>query len=97
MITGDRPTINYRPQQATDGGTNVTVCTPASGPVTVSGAERSSVGSQIASGANSNVVGSQVAQGDHNAIAAWTPPTSEPRSSPRKRDGGRGCASGACS
>ncbi len=69
VITGDRPTINYSPQHATDGGTNVTVGTPASGPVTVSGAHGNAIGSQTASGANSSVVGSQAVQGDHNAIA----------------------------
>ncbi len=69
VITGDRPTINYNSQHATDGGTNVAVGTPASGPVTVSGVHGTAIGSQTASGANSSVVGSQAAQGDHNAIA----------------------------
>jgi hypothetical protein len=69
VVTGDRPTINYAPQHATSGGTNVTVGTPASGPVTVSGANGTTIGSQTASGANSSVVGSQAVQGDHNAIS----------------------------
>jgi hypothetical protein len=56
VITGDRPTINYSPQHATDGGTNVTVGAPAAGPVTVSGA-------------HGTAIGSQAVQGDHNAIA----------------------------
>jgi AbiTii len=69
VITGDRPTINYSPQHATGGGTNVTVSTPALGAVTVSGADGTAIGSQTASGANSTMVGSQAALGDHNAIA----------------------------
>ena len=68
VITGDRPTINYSPQHAIGGGTNVTVGTPASGPVTVSGAHGTAIGSQTASGANSSVVGAQAVQGDHNAM-----------------------------
>lgn len=69
VITGDRPTINYGPQHATGGSTIVTVDTPVSGSVTVSGTHGNAVGSQIAEGANSSVVGSQAVQGDHNAIA----------------------------
>lgn len=69
VITGDRPTINYGPQHAADGGTNVTVVGGAApGPVTVSGANGSAIGSQIASGANSSVVGSQAVQADRDAI-----------------------------
>lgn len=69
MITGNRPTINYSLQHATDGGTNAAVAPPVSGPVIVSGGQGTAIGSQTASGANSSVVGSQTAQGDHNAIA----------------------------
>jgi hypothetical protein len=69
VITGDRPTINYSSQHATAGGTNVTVGTAASGPVTVSGGYGTAIGSQAANGANSSVAGSQAVQGDHNAIA----------------------------
>ncbi len=69
VITGDRPTINYISQHATADGMNVTVGTAASGPVTVSGAYGTAIGSQAANGANSSVVGSQALQGDHNAIA----------------------------
>lgn len=69
VVTGERPTINYSAQHATDGGTNVAVATPASGLVTVSGAQGTAIGSQTASGANSSVVGSQTVQGDHTAIA----------------------------
>jgi hypothetical protein len=56
VITGDHPTINYNPQLAAGGGTNVTVGTGAAGPVTVSGA-------------GGTAIGSQAVQGDHNAIA----------------------------
>jgi hypothetical protein len=64
VITGDRPTIHYSPQQATGGGTNVAVGGgPAPGPVTVSGANGSAIGSQTASGPNSSVVGTQAANG----------------------------------
>ena len=53
VITGDRPTINYSSQHASDGGTNVTVAgASAPGPVTVSGARGSAIGNQTASGAN---------------------------------------------
>jgi hypothetical protein len=58
VVTGDRNTINYSPQQATGGGANI---------VTVSGEQGTAIGSQTASGANSSVVGSQT--GDHNAVA----------------------------
>jgi hypothetical protein len=69
VITGDRPTINFSPQPATIGGTNVTVGTTASGSVTVSGSHGIEVGSQSVSGKNSNVLGRQAVQGDHSAIA----------------------------
>jgi hypothetical protein len=69
VITGDRPTIHYSPQQATNGGTNVTVDGgPAPGAVTVSGAHGSAIGSQTASGANSSVVGSQAANGTDSSV-----------------------------
>jgi hypothetical protein len=68
VITGDRPTINYSPQHAGDGGTNVTVGGAAPGPVTVSGAHSSAIGNQTASGPNSSVVGSQTLQADREAI-----------------------------
>jgi hypothetical protein len=69
VITGDRPTIHYSPQHATDGGTNVTVGgASAPGPVTVSGARGSAIGSQTASGADSSVVGSQPVQADRDAV-----------------------------
>lgn len=71
VITGDRPTIHYSPQHATDGGTNVTVSgASAPGPVTVSGAHSSAIGSQIASGADSSVVGSEPVQADRDAVVA---------------------------
>lgn len=71
VITGDRPTIHYSPQDATDGGTNVTVSgASAPGPVTVSGAHSSAIGSQIASGADSSVVGSEPVQADRDAVVA---------------------------
>jgi len=69
VITGDRPTINYSTQHATNGGTNVKVDGgPASGPVTVSGAHGSAIGSQTASGPNSSVVGSQTANGADSSV-----------------------------
>jgi hypothetical protein len=85
VLTGDRPTVHYSPQRATDGGTNVTVASsgPAPRPVTVSGAHGSVIGSQTASGVNSSVVGSQAAnearssavggqsvQADHDAVTS---------------------------
>ena len=97
VITGDRPTINYSSQKAAAGGTNVAVGTSASGPVTVSGAHGTAIGSRAAMGANSSVVGSQTMQGDHNAIAGRDATSAGARSSPRKRAGGRGCASEAWS
>jgi len=69
VITGDRSVINYSPQHAADGGTNVTVdgrATP--GPVTVSGAHGTAIGSQTVSGANSSVVGSQNASGADSSV-----------------------------
>ena len=69
VITGDRPTIHYSPQHATDGGTNVTVGgASAPGPVTISGAHGSAIGSQTASGADSSVVASQPVQADRDAV-----------------------------
>jgi AbiTii-like protein len=69
VITGDHPTIHYNSQQATGGGTNVTVAgTSAAGPVTVSGARGSAIGSQTASRPNSSVVGSQTANGADSTV-----------------------------
>jgi AbiTii len=69
VITGDRATIYYSSQHATDGGTNVAVSgAPAAGPVTVSGAYGSAIGSQTASGANSRVVGGQAANGAESSV-----------------------------
>ena len=76
VVTGNRNTINYIPQQATDGGTNTATVTSDRG---------TAIGSQTANGANSSVVGSQTVQGDHNAVAgrdatnhdATEPPTKE--------------------
>jgi hypothetical protein len=62
VVTGDRPVIHYSPQNAGDGGTNVTVTGPAPGPVTVSGSHGTAIGSQAASGAGSSVVGAQAVQ-----------------------------------
>jgi len=69
MITGDRSVINYSPQHATGGGTNVAVAGGASpGPVTVSGPHGNAIGSQTASGPNSSVVGSQTADGSDSSV-----------------------------
>lgn len=69
VVTGDRTTIYYNSQHATDGGTNVTVDGgPASGPVTVAGGHGSAIGSQTASGASSSVVGSQTASGADSSV-----------------------------
>jgi hypothetical protein len=69
VITGDRAVINYSPQHATGGGTNVAVVGhPAPGPVTVSGAQGTAIGSQTASGANSSVVGTQSANGAGSSV-----------------------------
>lgn len=78
VITGDRATINYSPQHAGDGGTNVSV-TDATipGSVTVSGAHGSAIGSQNASGPNSSVVGSQSAQAGHDTVTAGRDATVE--------------------
>jgi len=71
VITGDRPTIHYSSQHATDGGTNITVGgTSAPGAVTVSGAHGNAIGSLAASGANSSVVGSQAVQAGRDAVSA---------------------------
>ena len=70
VITGDRATINYSPQHAGDGGTNVTVASgSAHGPVTASGTHGSAIGSQAATGANSTVAGNQAVQAGHDAAA----------------------------
>lgn len=70
VITGDRATIDYSPQHAGNGGTNVTVAGgSAPGPVTVSGTHGSAIGSQDASGANSRVAGSQAVQAGHDVAA----------------------------
>jgi hypothetical protein len=63
VMTGDRSVINYIVQQASGGGTNVSVNGGGAGPVTVAGGSGSAIGSQTASGANSSVVGSQEASG----------------------------------
>jgi AbiTii len=69
VITGDRSVINYSPQQAAGGGTNVRVDDhAAAGQVTVSGAHGTAIGSQIASGANSSVVGSQSVNGAESRV-----------------------------
>ena len=69
VITGDRTTIYYGPQQATDGGMNVAVGVGAvPGPVVVSGPHGSAIGTQTASGANSSVVGSQAANGANSSV-----------------------------
>jgi hypothetical protein len=60
VVTGNRNTINYIPQQAAGGGTNT---------ATVSGGHGTAIGSQTASGTNSSMVGNQAVQGDHNAVA----------------------------
>jgi hypothetical protein len=72
VITGDRPTIHYSSQHATDDGTNVTVAGGglAPGPVTVAGAHGSAIGSQTTSGANSSVVGTQAVQAGRDAVTA---------------------------
>jgi hypothetical protein len=70
VITGDRNVINYSPQHAADGGTNVTVAGGAApGPVTVSGAHGSAIGSQTASGAGSSVAGTHAASGEGSSVA----------------------------
>ncbi len=84
VITGNRPTINYSPQYATAGGTNVAVGSAASGPVTVSGAHGTAIGSQDGSGANSSVAGSQAVHGDHNAIAGRDAASTGAREQPAK-------------
>jgi AbiTii len=69
VITGDRTTIYYNSQHATDDGTNITVdggSTPGS--VTVSGGRGSAIGTQTASGANSSVVGTQAASGTDSSV-----------------------------
>jgi hypothetical protein len=69
VITGDRNVVNFSPQHATDGGTNVTVADgTALGPVTVAGAHASAIGSQTASGANSSVTGTQDATGAGSSV-----------------------------
>jgi hypothetical protein len=69
VITGDRPTIHYNSQQATGGGTNVTVGGgTAPGPVIVAGVHSSAIDSQTASGANSSVVGTQAANGADSSV-----------------------------
>ena len=70
VITGDRAVINYSPQHASGGGTNVTVADGAApAPVTVSGPHGTAVGSQTASGAGSSVVGTQAAGGEGSSVA----------------------------
>lgn len=69
VITGDRPTVHYSSQHASDGGTNVASGGgSAAGPVTVSGVHSSAIGSQTASGANSSVVGIQAANGANSSV-----------------------------
>jgi AbiTii len=67
VVTGDRPTIHYSFQHASDGGMNVTGG-GAAGAVTVAGAHGNAIGSQTASGANSSVVGIQPVQADRDAM-----------------------------
>jgi hypothetical protein len=67
VITGDRNTINYSPQHAADGGTNALIGALAAGPVTVSRASGTAIGSQAA-GDNSSVVGSQAVHGNRNTV-----------------------------
>jgi hypothetical protein len=63
--------INYTVQRAADGGTNVAVNSEdQAGPVTVSGAYGSAIGSQDASGADSSVVGGQAVQAGRDAVTA---------------------------
>jgi hypothetical protein len=70
-VTGDRTVINYSPQHAADGGTNVTVTGGAvSGPVTVSGAHGTAIGSQTASGANSSMAGTQDASATDSSVVS---------------------------
>jgi hypothetical protein len=78
VITGDRTTINYSPQHAGDGGTNVSIAdVSVPGSVTVSGAHGSAIGSQNASGPNSSVVGSQSAQAGRDTVTAGRDATVE--------------------
>jgi hypothetical protein len=69
VVTGKRPVINYTVQHAADGGTNVAVNSEGgAGPVTVSGAHGSAIGSQTADGANSSVVGNQETSGAGSSL-----------------------------
>jgi hypothetical protein len=92
VITGDRPTIHFSSQHAADGGTNVTVAESAPGPVVVSGAHGTAIGSQTASGPGSSVTGSQAAAGANSIVAgsqslhAGTARTGRPRWAPTARD-----------
>ncbi|HEX6525343.1 MAG TPA: hypothetical protein VF070_35840 [Streptosporangiaceae bacterium] len=72
VITGDRSVINYSPQHAAGGGTNVTTVAggAAPGSVAVSGDHGTAIGSQTASGANSSVVGSQAVEAGGDAVTA---------------------------
>jgi hypothetical protein len=71
VVTGDRSVINYSPQRAASGGTNVTVASgDAPRPVTVSGAHGSTIGSQTAGGTHSSVVGSQDVHAGRDAVTA---------------------------
>jgi AbiTii len=70
VITGNRNVINYSPQHASVGGTNVRVADGATfGPVSVSGAHGTAIGSQTASGAGSSAVGTQSASGEGSSVA----------------------------
>lgn len=69
VVTGDRNTINLSDVGTSNDGTKVNVGTPDAGPVTVSGAHGTAIGSTTASGANSSIVGVQAAQGNHSTIA----------------------------
>ncbi len=66
---GDRPMINLQPSAGHRRRRERHRRLPASGPVIVSGAYGTAIGSQATNGANSSVVRSQAVQGDHNAIA----------------------------
>jgi hypothetical protein len=63
VVNGDRNVINYSPQHAGNGGTNVTVSGPGAGPVAVTG-------SQTASGAGSSVTSAQPVHAGRDAIVA---------------------------
>jgi hypothetical protein len=86
VITCDRNTINYSPQHAADGGTNtVTIGALAAGPVTVSGAHGTAIGSQTV-GDNFSVVGSQAVHGNHNTVTGQDTTTGAVGNQERKHE-----------